>query len=799
MSQALNPLISQVKLALSRNNSVGTCFTKPLADDAILDPHETKKLLDSDDMTPALCTSLERVAEMRIKEKDTRLIHSSDGDGVEAWVSSESATPLAIKRRNFLLKKSKLDNTEIKNLAYCNHLIQVNLLQNIGKLLQTTSLFKDENVVQITEHLIDLNPEYNKNADLFLIPKESCVPAACRKFITAKFIKITKPLCLKLCSHLESMPIRLKMKKAAFATLFWECSDEKSIVDHKMEERKKRKDMENAPDDAGRMKHELYAMLKEFNPKVNTEIFSVIIAKIQKYIQYSNDVMLNMKFDSDRQERNKPKVLEKNKMTLQCVNDFTLKISQTFQATNEAQNKLLRRHKQLQADIRKFINEGELNKARRLFSELQDLLINRNQCSDQLWTQYTELEKIEERLSLQHQDETKMRCAQIKQNEKKFAKEEQRMKDILQDIDDKLKQIAKAEAENRKMQEAIDARRRRWDEQQKKREQEQKTKEEKIASETVLQNLGITDHEPKNGLLIFSKSARKMAGHYSSQVNTANDSSNPMSRSMNSTLSTTMSVAPDHTGHSKPLPLPLILNNHCNFEALLQYQDELQRLQTTLMQISSDALMKSASVCRMERSALLGIMARAMECLKVKQSGGIIHLVAEHFRNVIFHGFEESLFPKIGEDVKENAEANRYILDMACRMLVFLNSPGIKQVKTLDQVIAAVDSKLFTTIMKHTITAPNLNVCEQQILLGDYELLQYDKAKRELGQTQMASTLYHAAVGFSHARIGTYASFTRRQPEKEYLTLYHRLKQSMPLRTYIREGINFRHLLTRIK
>lgn len=257
-----------------------------------------------------------------------------------------------------------------------------------------------------------------------------------------------------------------------------------------------------------------------------------------------------------------------------------------------------------------------------------------------------------------------------------------------------------------------------------------------------------------------------------------------------------------------------------NFDLLhkLKARDELTKL-NELMQViitTTNPTEKCENYCKLERAAIMGIVARAMECYKnisatnyqsYGRKNNFFKTLAKVFRDVAFHAFDEKLFKKPSEDIKKNAEINRPFIDMACKLLAFLNDPKwTKQGMTKEDILLAFKGKgqendLFTKIINLPLDKqPTANACKEQILLGLSEITEFEKLKGVVPDLML-----QAACGFCSARIGTFAAELIKKPihteeAKLYRKIFNelRLKHKIPLGQYIQYGVSFRHVLKNI-
>lgn len=189
-----------------------------------------------------------------------------------------------------------------------------------------------------------------------------------------------------------------------------------------------------------------------------------------------------------------------------------------------------------------------------------------------------------------------------------------------------------------------------------------------------------------------------------------------------------------------------------------------------------------------ERNALLGTFAQLME--KNKKANHLLFSVemANKVRNVIFH--TEILFPNF-YDVENSLKMNHEIRNMLLKILDYISESSRKSILQTDTDIVVqekINSDLFNRIMTHQLKDSKLLGCLLQLSAGDKELEEYKKTS-----SQFDVRIKKAAIGYTYARMGTFACDIKQEHEKEMPpNLFQECMQKYE--KYIPLGCDYRHL-----
>lgn len=273
-----------------------------------------------------------------------------------------------------------------------------------------------------------------------------------------------------------------------------------------------------------------------------------------------------------------------------------------------------------------------------------------------------------------------------------------------------------------------------------------------------------------------------------------------------------------------------------DIEPKLKARDELTKLKELIEVIAFLKFERTPIIFRMERAAILGIIARAMECYKnismntIKthdRKNNVFKILAKIFRDTVFHPNDDKLFKNPTDDAKINAELNRPYIDMACKLLSFLNDPKWKnQTITFDDIMQTFKDDLFVSILSSATSKlthskqqaglktdlftklkrvvntekPSASFCRVQILNSWAEITEFEMLKENVPDIMRI-----AAIGFNIARIGCFAAELIKPANsdagtKENRMVFNELRRiyKIPLGIFIQQGICFRHVLKKL-
>lgn len=721
--------------------------------------------------------------------------------------------------------KSRIELID-KDLRPLCQIIDRAIEEEIQKALRKyKSITTAEDLSFLTNFIVGLFPIYSQATQEFRIPKDYVVPFKYRRHLKMSHIALTRDVIEMLFQTVKFWGVNEDLEKSGrMQYLIWLSCPEKATID-KFINRLNQKKRDNSSDDQGnKLLSELLVLTKPFNFLIPFAQVLESLKNIKKHIKYSDDLMLDNVIDCRNPEKKKNETLAKNKANLKKANDIALNIETEFKGANEAHKAFLEREKRIYTNIQNFILKREFKKAERLINELKKMVEVRDNHKNKVRELLDELSQLEETTTKQNQDEKNMKSRQLRYDEK--VKEEQKNKEEEVKIEaekhiEKLKELA---AQQREMEARIEKR----NERRLAREKKSQLEKENAKDVDETKNDNSSKQESKHGKEILITIDENDLREYTRELrdNTEFTHSKPDSLSKSDprdSKTDSKSDTKESSSHQNAYTAPQqyrprmqrrershTLSHYFDMQKL-RCADELRGLEDILSALTTEIKTQSESFNILARSAILGVAARAMECLKKANLSDDMRYIATHFRDVVFHGFDQKFFAKLNQDNKECAEVNQAILDMASRLMTFLRSPDLPKFKNKEAILKGINSPLFSEIIGHQIKEPDATVCKNQIELGNHELEQYRIAYAELqkqpslkeGSHHIPTLLYQAAVGFSEARIGTYSKImqrqARKQPKSDFHVMFHELKESMRLKYFMAQGRGFRHVSSNIQ
>lgn len=629
---------------------------------------------------------------------------------------------------------------------------------------------------------------------------DSVLPRSIRRMLP-KYIRITDAVLKRIVDDIiekAQLGYNKEITTQSFFELIWNCCNEKLALEKKGLEKKIQEEqraltlaLKAVESDLLWMPGKVTKYLDEFlklskSRKAVNDVFENIKA-------LSKDPMIDSKFGTAK---------------LQAAEALVTEISGLSEKLLQQQISFSSAYQKLQPKIKACLAKMDLKQAKKLISHLHKISSKIENLGASFKQVFRNLNDVEETLTDQLSHERARRILLQKRQEEKANKE----KSYLQNC---MEQLLNAEQRLQELQEAVrdrmhaEAGRRVQFQLQSVKQKQQKT-------ESVLAQKEMKQAKEREADKMVSFASRNAQGKGSAALNenTSRGNVNPDFEANSASDYRRKATRPVKLGQYLVQP-QLKLKAREELNKLTELLQTLTFGDFTTLGLSEDIYIDAESFAKMQRFAIMGIVARAMECYKnirvnhqgvnsaKAKDGNIFKEYARIFRNAAFHCLDEKLFRKISDDSKKNAEVNQPFIDMACKMLAFLNDPKWqKQGITKEDIVQAFagkspDNDLFTKILKLGIKAPTAQECKDQILQGRRDLREFEGLK-----DQVTDLFYQAAIGFCYARIGCFASELTKHKnstpeERLYRAVFNELRRvyHIPLGKYIGLGVGFRHIL----
>lgn len=226
--------------------------------------------------------------------------------------------------------------------------------------------------------------------------------------------------------------------------------------------------------------------------------------------------------------------------------------------------------------------------------------------------------------------------------------------------------------------------------------------------------------------------------------------------------------------------------------------DELEQLSSALKVLNVEPIEHSKENNEMVtveiefvRRTLLGLLARIMEHFVQRGlSPGLKVNIAEHFRNLVFHG---NFFPEVSD--KNTLEAIRWnsqIKEMATRLLNFLSSKTPLKTQTWDEVSRAIGSPLFNQMVSTEVKEKAEKAFYEAVIKKEKELLaKFERYEANGGlYTHLveAPIILQNSFGFTYGILGASVAGLKRCAIGSYN------KHKIEYDGYREKGKNYRHV-----
>lgn len=226
--------------------------------------------------------------------------------------------------------------------------------------------------------------------------------------------------------------------------------------------------------------------------------------------------------------------------------------------------------------------------------------------------------------------------------------------------------------------------------------------------------------------------------------------------------------------------------------------DELEQLSSALKVLNVEPIEHSKENNEMVtveiefvRRTLLGLLARIMEHFVQRGlSPGLKVNIAEHFRNLVFHG---NFFPEVSD--KNTLEAIRWnsqIKDMANRLLNFLSSKTPLKTQSWNEVSLAIGSPLFNQMVAAEVKEKAEKAFYETSIKKEKELLaKFDRYETNGGlYTHLveAPIILQHSFGFTYGILGACVAGLKRCAISSYR------KHKAEYDGYREKGKNYRHV-----